>query len=95
MLKEFRDNIISILGRMDAMGGVMRQMPVLPVRAKPQSACYVCLSCTLALAARSSTWFSSPDRFLSFPVPELASAVLKASSAAVVHQDAPLLKLIL
>ena len=33
LLKEFRDNIISILGRMDAMGGVMRQMPVLPVRA--------------------------------------------------------------
>ena len=32
LLKEFRDNIISILGRMDAMGGVMRQMPVLPVR---------------------------------------------------------------
>ena len=31
LLKEFRDNIISILGRMDAMGGVMREMPVLPV----------------------------------------------------------------
>ena len=37
LLKEFRDNIISILGRMDAMGGVMRQMPVLPVRAGPGS----------------------------------------------------------
>jgi hypothetical protein len=36
LLKEFRDNIISILGRMDAMGGVMRQMPVLPVRREPQ-----------------------------------------------------------
>ena len=31
LLKDFRDNIMSILGRMETMGGVMREMPVLPV----------------------------------------------------------------
>lgn len=32
LLVQFRDNILAIINAMEAMGGVMAQMPQLPVR---------------------------------------------------------------
>ena len=56
LLVQFRDNILAIINHMEAMGGVMGQMPQLPVR------CVACLRRPLAMAPSKSLRRLSPWR---------------------------------